>query len=114
MDAVKELADAAGMEVPAPDPRAQERAERAAGLYEVMEAAAALVRGAARRRSRAARRAPISSKRGISEATAAPVRLRLRAGLRAASCKAALKEFGNDKLVEAGLLIAARGGPRAL
>ncbi len=41
MDAVKELADAAGMEVPAPDPRAQERAERAAGLYEVMEAAAA-------------------------------------------------------------------------
>src|SRR5918999_2799460 len=41
MDAVKELADAAGMEVPAPDPRAQQRAERAAGLYEVMEAAAA-------------------------------------------------------------------------
>src|SRR5215216_3744592 len=41
MDAVKELADAAGMEVPAPDPRAQAKAERAAGLYEVMEAAAA-------------------------------------------------------------------------
>ena len=41
MDAVKELADAAGMEVPAPDPRAQERAERAAGLYEVMAAAEA-------------------------------------------------------------------------
>ena len=40
MDAVKELADAAGMEVPAPDPRAQARAERAVGLYEVMEAAA--------------------------------------------------------------------------
>ena len=31
MDAVKELADAAGMEVPAPDPRAQARAERASG-----------------------------------------------------------------------------------
>src|SRR3569833_583383 len=29
MDAVKELADAAGIEVPAPDPRARERAERA-------------------------------------------------------------------------------------
>ena len=41
MDAVKELADAAGIEVPAPDPRSQARAERAAGLYEVMEAAAA-------------------------------------------------------------------------
>ena len=39
----------AGMEVPAPDPRAQEKAERAAGLYEVMEAAAELVRGATRR-----------------------------------------------------------------
>src|SRR3954471_19580851 len=41
MDAVKELADAAGMEVPAADPRALAKAERAAGLYEVMEAAAA-------------------------------------------------------------------------
>src|SRR4029078_4625080 len=41
MDAVKELAEQAGMEVPAPDPRAQAKAERAAGLYEVMEAAAA-------------------------------------------------------------------------
>ena len=30
MDAVKELAAKAGMEVPAPDPRAQEKAERAA------------------------------------------------------------------------------------
>ena len=37
MDAVKELADAAGREVPAPEPRAQAKAERAAGLYEVME-----------------------------------------------------------------------------
>src|SRR3569623_502250 len=41
MEAVKELADAAGMEVPTPDPRAQQKAERAAGLYEVMEAAQA-------------------------------------------------------------------------
>ena len=40
MDAVKELADAAGMEVPAPDPKARERAEQASGLHEVMEAAA--------------------------------------------------------------------------
>jgi DNA primase len=39
MEAVKELADAAGMNVPAPDPQAQQKAERAAGLYEVMEAA---------------------------------------------------------------------------
>src|SRR5688500_2988019 len=40
LDAVKELAGKAGMEVPAPDPRSREKAERSAGLYEVMEAAA--------------------------------------------------------------------------
>jgi DNA primase len=40
MDAVKELAANAGMEVPAADPRAAERAERANSLYDVMTAAA--------------------------------------------------------------------------
>ena len=39
MDAVKELAGKAGMDVPAPDPRDRERQERSAGLYEVTEAA---------------------------------------------------------------------------
>ena len=39
MDAVKELAGKAGMEVPAPDPRDRERQERAAGLHDVMAAA---------------------------------------------------------------------------
>src|SRR5688572_28374447 len=39
MDAVKELAQAAGMTVPAPDPRAADRAERASGLHDVMAAA---------------------------------------------------------------------------
>src|ERR1700712_4304047 len=36
MDAVKELAAKAGMDVPAPDPRAQEQAERTASLTDVM------------------------------------------------------------------------------
>ena len=36
MDAVKELAAKAGMDVPAPDPKAQERAERVSSLTEVM------------------------------------------------------------------------------
>ena len=36
MDAVKELAAKAGMEVPAPDPKARERADRAASLTDVM------------------------------------------------------------------------------
>ncbi len=39
MDAVKELASEAGMEVPAPDPRAAEVAERQSGLHDVMKAA---------------------------------------------------------------------------
>ena len=36
MDAVKELAGKAGLDVPAPDPRAQERSERATTLTDVM------------------------------------------------------------------------------
>jgi len=39
MDAVKELAAEAGMEVPAPDPRMAQRAEQQAGLAEAMQAA---------------------------------------------------------------------------
>src|SRR3546814_12517274 len=38
IDAVKELAQAAGMEMPAPAPRAAERAERARGLHEASSA----------------------------------------------------------------------------
>jgi DNA primase len=104
MDAVKELADAAGLEVPAADPRSQAKAEQAAGLYDVMEAAqhwfeeqlAGIEGGEAR---------AYLERRGISEAT------RARFGFGYApdgrnKLKAALKGFGNDKLVEAGLLIA--------
>src|SRR3569833_850892 len=36
MDAVKELAAKAGMDVPAPDPQARERAERTSSLTDVM------------------------------------------------------------------------------
>ncbi|MGB7408480.1 MAG: DNA primase [Pontixanthobacter sp.] len=39
MDAVKELAAEAGMEMPAPDPRAAKRAEQRAGLHEIMQSA---------------------------------------------------------------------------
>lgn len=103
MDAVKELADAAGMPVPAPDPRSQERAERAAGLYEVMEAAAAwfaeqlggVEGGSARDYLKA---------RGVGEATVRKFGFGLAPDSRG-KLKTALKNFGNDKLVEAGLLI---------
>lgn len=104
IDAVKELAAAAGMEVPAPDPRAKARAERASGLYEVMTAAArwfeeqlgGIEGGAAREYLR---------RRGISEET----RRRFGFGYAPAGrnkLKAALRELGEDRLVEAGLLIA--------
>src|SRR3989337_6707 len=44
MDAVKELAQQAGMELPAPDPRAAQRHERRASLHDVMTAAQAWYR----------------------------------------------------------------------
>lgn len=103
MDAVRELADAAGMAVPAPDPRSQERAERAAGLYEVMEAAAAwfaeqldIGEGAAAR--------DYLKRRGIGEQTRARFGFGLAPDNRG-KLRGALKKFGNDKLIEAGLLI---------
>lgn len=41
MDAIKDLAEEAGMEVPAPDPRSAERAQKQAGLHDAMGAAQA-------------------------------------------------------------------------
>ena len=103
MDAVKELADAAGMEVPAPDPRAMARAERAAGLYEVTDAAARWfaeqlggIEGAEAREYLA--------KRGIGPATVARFGIGLAPEGRN-KLKAALSSLGEDKLVETGMLI---------
>jgi DNA primase len=103
MDAVKELAAKAGMEVPAADPKARERQEKSAGLYEVMDAASRWfaeqldgVEGGAARN--------YLKERGISEAT----KRRFGFGFAPDSrgkLKNALESFGIDKLVEAGLLI---------
>jgi DNA primase len=104
MDAVKELAGQAGMEVPAPDPKSQERAERAAGLYEVMEAAAkwfadqlAGIEGGAAR--------DYLKSRGLSPATLGKFDFGFAPDSRG-KLRTALKQYGNDKLVETGLLIA--------
>jgi DNA primase len=104
MDAVKELADAAGMEVPAADPRAQEKAERATGLYDVMEAAQHWFEEQLGGLEGAEARTYLE-RRGISDAT------RRRFGFGYApdtrgKLRVALRDFGNDRLVEAGLLIA--------
>ncbi|HYE29087.1 MAG TPA: DNA primase [Allosphingosinicella sp.] len=107
MDAVKELADAAGMEVPAPDPRARERADAAACLFEVMAAAQKWFEEQLGGLEGAAARAYLE-RRGIAEGT----RHRFGFGFAPDSrgkLRTALKPFGNDRLVEAGLLVAAEG-----
>ena len=103
MEAVKELAATAGMDVPAPDPRAAKRAEQAQGLHDVMAAAQALfeaqlggIEGAEARE--------YLKRRGISEAT----RRAFGFGFSADSkgrLKGALYEYGEPMLLEAGLLI---------
>ncbi|MBA2936226.1 DNA primase [Sphingomonas sp. CGMCC 1.13654] len=110
MDAVKELAQAAGMEVPAQDPRAREKAERASTLHDVMAQAEAWFVEQLGRAEGAHARAYLK-KRGISEALARRFRIGFspdtRTGLRSA-----LKEAGDDKLVECGLLIRPEEGGR--
>jgi DNA primase len=103
MDAVKELADSAGMEVPAPDPRAAEKAERGNALYDVMTAAQDWfveqlggIEGAEAR--------TYLKKRGLSDATIKAFGLGFAPDARG-KLKSALASFGNEKLVESGLLI---------
>ncbi|HYJ29816.1 MAG TPA: DNA primase [Allosphingosinicella sp.] len=110
MDAVKELADAAGIEVPAPDPRAQAKAERAAGLYEVMEAAQAWFADQLGGIEGAAARAYLET-RGVSAATVRKFGFGFAPDARG-KLKAALGRFGNDSLIEAGLLIQPEGEER--
>ena len=107
MDAIKELAAEAGMEVPAPDPKAAQRAEKANNLYDVMTAAQEWfvtqllgVEGAGAR--------GYLKQRGFTEQTIRDFGFGLapdnRTGL-----KSALKQFGDSMLIEAGLLISVDG-----
>ncbi|QNM83582.1 DNA primase [Sphingomonas sabuli] len=111
MDAVKELAGKAGMDVPAPDPRARERSERAADLTDVMAACQRWfaeqlhgIDGAAARDYLAAR--------GISGAQVTRFGIGLAPDNRGA-LKRALADLGEDKLVETGMLIRPEDGDRA-
>ncbi|HEY0013739.1 MAG TPA: DNA primase [Allosphingosinicella sp.] len=103
MDAVKELADAAGLEVPAPDPRAQAKAERATSLHEVMEAAQTWyvdqLAG-----TEGAEALAYLQQRGITDATKRKFGFGFAPNARG-KLRAALHEFGDEKLIEAGLLI---------
>ena len=103
MDAVRELASEAGLEVPAPDPRAAQQAEQRAGLTDVTEAAqrwfVETLRGAEGAEARG-----YLARRGISEATAREFGFGFAPDERQA-LKAALT-FDESLLVEAGMRIA--------
>jgi DNA primase len=103
MDAVKELAAKAGMEVPAPDPKSRERAERAASLTDVMAACqtwfAEQLQGIAGASAR-----EYLAKRGIDASQVARFGIGLAPDSRNA-LKRALGSLGEDKLIEAGMLI---------
>ena len=103
MDAVKELADNAGMEVPAPDPRAAKVAEERAGLHDVMAAAQDYfvqslqgIEGAGARAYLEQRglRGDIIQQFGFGFAPDSRNKLR-----------EALKQFGDPMLIETGMLI---------
>jgi DNA primase len=110
MDAVKELAAKAGMEVPAPDPRAREQAERAATLTEVMAEVARWYSEQLNGLAGADAREYLK-RRGIDGETAQRFGLGLapdnRTGL-----KRALGRLGEDKLVDTGMLIQPEEGQK--
>ena len=103
MDAVKELAAKAGIEVPAPDPQARERAERTSTLTDVMASCQkwfaeqlAGIEGAEARE--------YLKNRGIDAAAVARFGIGLAPDGRN-KLKTALSSLGEDKLVETGMLI---------
>ncbi|MDQ2878472.1 MAG: DNA primase [Pseudomonadota bacterium] len=103
IDAVKELVQAAGMEMPAMDARTAEKAERAKGLHEACADAAAWfteqLNGIAGAEARG-----VLEKRGIKPEIARGFGLGFAPDSRG-KLKAALKDYGDPLLVEAGLLI---------
>ena len=103
MDAVKELAAKAGMDVPTPDPKAQEQSERTATLTDVM-AAVALWYSEQLNGLAGAEARDYLKRRGIDAATAQRFGLGLAPDNRTA-LKRALEKLGEDKLVETGMLI---------
>ncbi len=107
MDAIKELAAEAGMEVPAPDPKAAQRAEKANSLYDVMTSAQQWFVAQLQSPDGASARAYLK-KRGFTEKTVRDFGFGLAPDNRTA-LKSALKQYGDAMLVEAGLLIAVEG-----
>ena len=103
MDAVKELASTAGMDVPAPDPRAAAAQERAKGHHEAMADAASWFTEQLNGLAGASART-LLDRRGVSEATARAFGLGFSPDSRG-KLRAELKDYGDPLLIEAGLLI---------
>src|SRR3954453_311214 len=103
MDAVKELAAKAGLEVPAPDPQARERSERTASLTEVMGEVAKWYSDQLQGIAGADAREYLK-RRDIDQATMQRFGLGLAPDSRTA-LKRALEKLGEDRLVETGMLI---------
>jgi len=110
MDAVKELAAKAGMDVPAPDPRAQEQAERTASLTDVMAEVAKYYSDQLNGLAGADARDYLK-RRGIDAATAERFGLGLAPDNRTA-LKRALGKLGEDKLIDTGMLIQPEEGEK--
>ena len=107
MDAVKELAAIANMDVPAPDPRAAQRAEAARTLHDTMAAAQAYFRASLTGTGGAAARAYLATRgfpASVIDSFGFGFAPDSRTGL-----KAALASFGDAQLIECGLLIAVEG-----
>lgn len=104
MDAVKELAAEAGMEVPAPDPRAAQRAEQQSSLHDVMAAAQAWFAERLASDEGAKARAYLAT-RGFDAHTVQRFGFGYTPDGRQA-LKAALSAFPEPLLIEAGLRIA--------
>jgi len=103
LDAIKELAANAGLEVPAPDPRAAQRAQKAQSLHDVTAAAQAWfveqlggIEGAEAR--------GYVQRRGITAATQTAFGLGFAPDGRG-KLKAALSAFPEELVIEAGMLI---------
>lgn len=107
IDAVKELAQAAGLDMPEQDRRAAEKAERAKGLHELMGEAATWFTERLNGIEGAEARA-VLQRRGITPETARTFGLGFAPGSRG-KLKEALKSYGDPMLVESGMLIAVEG-----
>ncbi|MXP28907.1 DNA primase [Porphyrobacter algicida] len=104
MDAVKELAAEAGLDVPAPDPRVARQAEKRASLHDVTAAAQEWFVGNLRSADGATARSYLE-RRGITDATIREFGFGFAPDNRQA-LKPALSQFEEPMLVESGMRIA--------